>query len=213
MLFVNFGRLELTYRLPTFRDYSYSNKVPCEKRSNFIINTGTSVRPFQTWQFWHFQFKHNFAVSGPISIKKNSLTGNIMGTPNPILFLDRFDYFFFFFDLEIPWGSQIRYCTLPKWLTGPQKFVIIIRCKINFDILRISAANLTAIVYIFVYVVSKNENDFEGKYDIGFRIPIKFSSERKNYWNWSRNNEMILMPKSSCLKWTYGRSSINHRVA
>ena len=44
-LFVNFGILELTYRLQTFRDYSYSSQVPCEKRSNSLINTGTSVRP------------------------------------------------------------------------------------------------------------------------------------------------------------------------
>ena len=43
---VNFGMLELTYRLQTFRDYSYSSQVPCEKRSNFIIITVTSVRPF-----------------------------------------------------------------------------------------------------------------------------------------------------------------------
>ena len=28
---------------------------------------------------------------------------------------------FFFFDLEIWWGFKIRYCTFPKWLSGPQK--------------------------------------------------------------------------------------------
>ncbi len=43
---INYGMLELTYRLQTFRDYSQSSKVPCEKRSNSINNTGTSVRPF-----------------------------------------------------------------------------------------------------------------------------------------------------------------------
>ncbi len=38
-LFVNLGILELTYRLQTFRDHSFSILVPCEKRSNSIINT------------------------------------------------------------------------------------------------------------------------------------------------------------------------------
>ena len=36
-----------------------------------------------------------------------------------LLFMDQFQYFFF--DLEIWWGFQIRYCTFPKWLSGPQK--------------------------------------------------------------------------------------------
>ena len=44
--FVNFCSLELTYRAQTFRDYSFSYQLPCEKRSNSIINIGTSVRPF-----------------------------------------------------------------------------------------------------------------------------------------------------------------------
>ena len=55
--------------------------------------------------------------------------GNSMGIQNPILYfpsndsldpkspisflLTDFDNFFFF-DLEIPWGFQIRYCTLPQ---------------------------------------------------------------------------------------------------
>ena len=99
---------------------------------------------------------------------------NRLDHKSPIyFFMDRFEYFFFF-DLEIWWGFQIRYCTLPqipqwttkvlflvygpiwifffsliwkvdgdsksdievylKWLSKPQEFVIMIRCKINFDI-------------------------------------------------------------------------------
>ena len=88
------------------------------------------------------------------------------------LFMDRFEYYFSFFDLEIRLGFQIRNNTLPQmihwttkiqflvygpiwpiffsltwkydrdsksnivlYLTGPQKFVIMILCKINFDII------------------------------------------------------------------------------
>ncbi len=45
-LFFNLGMLELSCRSQTFRDYSFGSKVPGEKRSNSIINTVTSVRPF-----------------------------------------------------------------------------------------------------------------------------------------------------------------------
>ena len=65
-----------------------------------------------------------------------------------------------------------------------------------------------------MFVVLKS---FGGKYNIGFGIPIEFPSQRKkNYSNRSRNNEIMLnylkMPKSSCLKWTYGRSGMHYRV-
>ncbi len=73
VLFVNFGMLELTYRLQTFRAYSCSSYVPCENRSNSIINNGTSVRLFSTWRFWHFYLKHNFVVPKLISIFFSSL--------------------------------------------------------------------------------------------------------------------------------------------
>ncbi len=34
---------------------------------------------------------------------------------------------------------------------------------------------------------------FEGKYNSGFGISIKFPSQRKNYWKRSRNNEIMLI--------------------
>ena len=120
------------------------------------------------------------------------------------LFMDRFEDKKFF-DLEIRWGFQTRYCTFsqmthwttkvqllvygPIWifffpltwkyngdsksnivlylkkLTGPQKFVIMIRCKINFAIIRYSvifAANPYLLIFVwssdilnffFIYVV------------------------------------------------------------
>ncbi len=49
VLFIKLGRLELTYRALTFRYYSFSSQVPCEKRRNSIINTG---RPY-------VHFKHD----------------------------------------------------------------------------------------------------------------------------------------------------------
>ncbi len=57
-----------------------------------------------------------------------------------------------------------------------------------------------------------------GKYNIGFRIPSKVPSQRRRkiYWNSSRNNEIMVllkMPKSTCLKCTYRRPSIDYRVA
>ncbi len=61
LLIVNLGRLELTYRLQTFKEYSYGSQVPCEKRSNSIIDTGTSIRPFLTCRFFAFlTFYHKF---------------------------------------------------------------------------------------------------------------------------------------------------------
>ena len=60
---------------------------------------------------------------------------------------------FFFIDLEIRWWFQIRYCTLPQWLTGPQKFVIIIRCQINFYIKWYSVI-LAANLYMSIFVWS-----------------------------------------------------------
>ncbi len=95
------------------------------------------------------------------------------------LFMDRFE-FFFFFDLEFDGYSKsdivlsLKWLTGPqksnfvvsgpievylKWLTGPQKFVIMIRCKINFDIIWytvIFAANL----YLSIFVWSSHILNF-----------------------------------------------------
>ena len=116
------------------------------------------------------------------------------------LFMDRFEYFFFF-DLEIWWGFKKTTLYFPqmcllttkvqfpclwtdlnnsfsltwkfdgntrsdivlylKWLTGPQKFVIMIRFKFNFDMIWYSlifAANLYLNlvfmnVVILVYII------------------------------------------------------------
>ena len=57
-----------------------------------------------------------------------------------------------------------------------------------------------------------SSESFEGKYNIGFEIPIEFPSQRSP----SRNNEIKLklkMTKSSSLKWTHGRSVIGYRVS
>ena len=57
-----------------------------------------------------------------------------------------------------------------------------------------------------------SRESFEGKYNIGFGIPIEFLCQRKKNIEIG-NNEIMLelkMPKSSCLKWTYGRSSIDY---
>ena len=53
------------------------------------------------------------------------------------------------------------------------------------------------------------------KYRLAANI-TEFISQRISFLNWSRNNQIMLelkMPKSSCLKWAYGRSSIDYRVA
>ena len=45
--FCNLSRLELTYRVQYFRDYSFCSQVLYEKQSNSIFNTGT-FREFLT---------------------------------------------------------------------------------------------------------------------------------------------------------------------
>ena len=41
-----------------------------------------------------------------------------------------------------------------------------------------------------------SSESFEVKYNIRFEIPIEFPSQRrKNYWNWLRNNEIMLNQK------------------
>ena len=50
------------------------------------------------------------------------------------LFLNRFECLFFF-DLEIWWRLQIQYCTLSQMTHWTTKFVIMIRCKINFNMI------------------------------------------------------------------------------
>ncbi len=51
-LFVNFGMLELTDRVQTFRDYSFSNQLPYEEQNNSILSTWTSICPY-------VHFKHD----------------------------------------------------------------------------------------------------------------------------------------------------------
>ena len=53
-LFVNLNRLELSYRFQTLHDDSCSSSVQFRKRSNSIINTRMSVRPFETCRFLTF---------------------------------------------------------------------------------------------------------------------------------------------------------------
>ncbi len=57
---------------------------------------------------------------------------------------------------------------------------------------------------------------FERKYNIGFGIPSNFQVKEKKIIEISPETTKlcfnIKMPKSSCLKWTYGRSSIDYRV-
>ena len=47
-LFVNLNSLKLYYRFQTLHDDSCSSQVQCRKRSNYIIVTKMSVRPFLT---------------------------------------------------------------------------------------------------------------------------------------------------------------------
>ena len=72
-----------------------------------------------------------------------------MGILNPILYFpsnDSLDHKspisclwtdlnIFFLGLEINGDSKSDIVLYLKWLTGPHKFVIMIRCKINFDII------------------------------------------------------------------------------
>ncbi len=58
-----------------------------------------------------------------------------------------------------------------------------------------------------------SRESFEGKYVIGFIIPIKFPSKIKKNIKIGSTKLYLKMPKSSCLKWTYGRHGIDYRVA
>ena len=101
--------------------------------------------------------------------------GNLMGIQNPILYFPQMTVrttqiqfrfrtdlnIFFPFELEI-WfdgDSKSDIVLHLKWFTGPQKFGIMIRCKINFDIIWytvIFASNL----YLSIFVWSSDILNF-----------------------------------------------------
>jgi len=119
--------------------------------------------------------KSNFVVSGPIWIFFSSFTWKFYGdsksdivlSPNdcldhksPIsLFMDLFEYYFFSLIWKFDGDSKSDIVLHLKWFTGPQKFVVMIRCKINFDIIWytvIFAANL----YLSIFVWSSDILNF-----------------------------------------------------
>ena len=118
--------LELTYRLQTFRDYSYSNR--------YLVKSEATLQSILRRPYVHFWLNnYNFNVSGPISIFLSSLTRKFdwdsksdillslkwLSGPQKSNFLIYWPIWkiFFFFDLEIWLGFQIRYWSLPDWTT------------------------------------------------------------------------------------------------
>ncbi len=100
--------------------------------------------------------------------------GNLMGIQNPILYFPQMTVWttkvqfcclwtdlniFFSLILKLDGDSKSDIVLHLKWFTGPQKFVILIRCKINFDIIWytvIFAANL----YLSIFVWSSDILNF-----------------------------------------------------
>ena len=93
--------------------------------------------------------------------------GNLMGIPNPILYFPQMTLWTTKVQFPCLWTNLNNFsltwkfdgdskCDIVlylKWLTGPQKFVIMIRCKFDFDIIWYSAM-FAANLYLSIFVWS-----------------------------------------------------------